>query len=94
MNRDEQRKIAINAMFYSLEEGFYPEHSYYPETIFEDNLTTMDPNLFTDPYGYILGEDGCTYRYEPANCTEGRCRQYTLRAIMEKEDDFIKSSRH
>ena len=26
MNRDEQRKTAINAMFYALEEGFYEEN--------------------------------------------------------------------
>ena len=94
MNRDQQRKIAINAMFYSLEEGFYAENGYYPETIFEDNLPTMDPNLFTDPFGLNIGEEDSSYRYEPANCTEGKCKQYTLRAIMEREDNYTKSSRH
>lgn len=94
MNRDEQRKIAINAMFYSLEEGFYAENGYYPETIFEDNLTTMDPNLFTDPMQINLGDEGSSYRYEPANCTDGKCKSYTLRAVMEKEDDYIKNSRN
>ena len=93
MNRDQQRKIAINAMFYSLEEGFYEQNGYYPETIFEDNLTTMDPNLFTDPYGINIGDSSSSYRYEPANCTEGKCKEYTLRAIMEKEDIYIKSNR-
>jgi len=94
MERDQQRKIAINAMFYSLEEGFYKQNNYYPETIFEDNLTTMDPNLFTDPYGINIGDEASSYRYEPANCVDGQCKQYTLRAIMEKEDIYIKSSRH
>jgi len=93
MNRDQQRKIAINAMFYSLEEGFYEQNGYYPETIFEDNLTTMDPNLFTDPMGINIGDEGSSYRYEPANCNEGECKEYTLRAIMEKEDTYIRSSR-
>jgi len=93
MERDKQRKIAINAMFYSLEEGFYEQNGFYPEEIFEDNLTTMDPNLFTDPLGFIIGDEFSSYRYEPANCTDGKCQQYSLRAIMEKEDDFIKSSR-
>jgi len=93
MNRDKDRKIAINAMFYSLEEGFYEENGYYPEAIFEDNLTTMDPNLFTDPYGFIIGDENSSYRYEPANCTDGECKEYTLRAIMEKEDTYIKNSR-
>lgn len=94
MDRDTYRKVAINAMFYSLEEGFYVEHGYYPETIFEDNLTTMDPNLFTDPFGINIDDEGSSYRYEPANCEDGKCQQYTLRAIMEKEDDYIKNSRH
>ncbi len=94
MSRDEQRKTAINAMYYSLEESFYPENSYYPETIFEDNLTTMDPNLFTDPFGINLGDESSNYRYEPAGCTEGKCTEYTLRATLEKEEDYIKRSRN
>ena len=93
MSRDEQRKIAINAMFYSLEEGYYKANGFYPETIFEHNLTTMDPNLFTDPFGINLGEEGSSYRYEPTNCQAGQCKAYTLRAIMEKEDIYIKNSR-
>ena len=32
MKRDEDRKIAINAMYYALEEGFYTQNKYYPET--------------------------------------------------------------
>ena len=27
--RDDNRKTAINAMYYALEESFYPEHHYY-----------------------------------------------------------------
>ena len=41
MERDEDRKIAINAMYYALEEGFYKEHHYYPETISEENIKVM-----------------------------------------------------
>ena len=33
MKRDEDRKIAINAMYYALEEGFYATNKYYPERI-------------------------------------------------------------
>ena len=28
MERDEDRKIAINAMYYALEEGYYKEHGF------------------------------------------------------------------
>ncbi len=92
-NRDEDRKTAINAMYYALEESFYPEHGYYPETISEDNITVIDPALWTDPLGYNLGDSLSSYTYEPANCENGECKEYVLRAKMEKEDDYIKTSR-
>lgn len=94
MDRDDARKIAINAMYYALEEGYYTEHGYYPETISEQNLTVMDPALFTDPLGINLGSEGSSYSYEPANCENGICKEYTLRATLEKEDTYIKKSRH
>ena len=95
MDRDEQRKTAINAMYYSLEEGFYAQNGYYPQTISDTILTTMDPELFTDPDGVNLGSEGSTYTYEPADCDDnGHCQEYTLRADLEREDDYIKRSRH
>ncbi len=93
MNRDKDRKTAINAMYYALEESFYTENGYYPETISEDNLKVIDPQLFTDPSGIVLGEPGCSYIYEAADCEDGKCKEYTLRASLEKEDDFIKRNR-
>ncbi|MDR0398062.1 MAG: type II secretion system GspH family protein [Candidatus Nomurabacteria bacterium] len=94
IKRDEQRKTAINAMFYNLEEGFYEESSYYPETISEENLKVMDPQLFTDPFGINVGDEYSNYRYEPADCEDSKCASYTLRTTLEREDDFIKKSRH
>lgn len=95
MDRDEQRKTAINAMYYSLEEGFYVQNGYYPQTISDTVLTTMDPELFTDPDGVNLGSEGSTYTYEPADCDDnGHCQEYALRADLEREDDYIKRSRH
>ncbi|MBQ3306213.1 type II secretion system protein [Candidatus Saccharibacteria bacterium] len=93
MNRDDTRKTAINAMYYSLEEGYFAKNGFYPETISEENLTTMDPSLFTDPNGINLGSDGSSYSYQPANCEDGKCREYTLRAVLEKEEDYIKKNR-
>lgn len=93
MNRDKDRKTAINAMYYALEEGYFAENGYYPETISEENLTVIDPNLFTDPLGRNLGETGSSYTYEAANCEDGECKEYTLRAVLEKEDDFIRKNR-
>ena len=94
MNRDDTRKTAINAMYYALEEGFYAENGSYPESISEDNLKAMDPALFTDPNGINLGKDGSNYSYEPGNCEDGKCKEYILRATLEKEDIYIKRNRN
>lgn len=93
MDRDDQRKTAINAMYYALEEGFYAKNGYYPETISEENLTVMDPALFTDPLGINLGIEGSSYSYEAANCEDGKCKEYTLRATLEKEDTYVRKNR-
>lgn len=94
MNRDEDRKTAINAMYYALEEGFYAQNKYYPETISEDNLKMIDPALWTDPMGINLGSEGSSYSYEPANCTNGKCKEYILKATLEKEDIYVKRNRN
>ena len=94
MTRDDNRKIAINAMYYALEEGFYAQNGYYPESISENNLKYIDPQLFTDPFGINLGNEGSTYSYEPANCSEGKCKEYILKADLEKEDDYMKRNRN
>lgn len=93
MHRDEQRKEAINAMYYALEEGFHAKNGYYPENISEENLKVMDPSLFTDPSGINLGQEDSDYTYEAANCTNGKCEEYTLKARLEKEDTYIKKNR-
>ena len=93
MHRDEQRKVAINAMYYALEEGFHAKNGYYPENISEENLKVMDPSLFTDPSGINLGQEDSDYTYEAANCTNGKCKEYTLKARLEKEDTYIKKNR-
>ncbi|MBR3132008.1 type II secretion system protein [Candidatus Saccharibacteria bacterium] len=93
-NRDDDRKTAINAMYYALEESFYPEHKYYPETISEENIKVIDPALWTDPNGFNLGDPLSSYSYEPANCKDGKCKEYTLKAQLEKEDDYTKYNRN
>lgn len=94
MERDEDRKIAINAMYYALEESFYKENGYYPETISEENIKVIDPALWTDPLGYNLGDANGSYSYEPANCQDGKCKEYILKATLEKEDTYVKYNRN
>ncbi|MBR3324338.1 type II secretion system protein [Candidatus Saccharibacteria bacterium] len=91
--RDEDRKTAINAMYYALEESFFKTNGYYPETISEQNITVIDPALWTDPDGYNLGDSKSSYSYQPANCDNGKCKEYILKADLEKEADYIKTNR-
>jgi type II secretory pathway pseudopilin PulG len=92
--RDEDRKTAINAMYYALEESFYKTHGYYPETISEENITVIDPALWTDPDGHNLGDAKSSYSYQPADCENGKCKKYILKATLEKEVDYVKYSRN
>lgn len=103
--RDDQRKTAINAMYYGLEEIYYKQNKSYPRTLNEETLPFIDPELFTDPDGVKLGQTTVTvgdeeqavqpdYTYEGTNCSDNSCKSYTLRSILEQEDDFVKSSRN
>lgn len=94
MKRDEYRKTAINAMYYALEESYYKNHGYYPESISEENIKVIDPALWTDPNGINLGDAGSSYSYEPANCKDGHCKEYILKADLEKEDAYVKYNRN
>ena len=92
--RDDKRKTAINAMYYNLEEVYYTQNGYYPQTIDSKTLRAMDPALFTDPSGNKLGDALSSYRYEPADCSlDGKCKHYTLSSNLEREAEYTKSSR-
>ena len=92
--RDDKNKTSINAIYYSLEEVFYPTNKFYPQTINSDNLKSLDPALFTDTNGVKLGDVGSVFVYEPTNCTDQQCKSYTLKTSLEKEADFVKTSRN
>jgi type II secretory pathway pseudopilin PulG len=92
-NRDDTRKTAINAMYYSLEEVYFKANGYYPETISSSVLPSVDPALFTDPNGVKLGDANSNYRYEPYDCANNQCKQYTLRTTLENEADYVKANR-
>jgi len=91
-SRDQQRKTAINAMYYGLEEVFYKANNYYPETISETNLPSVEPALFSDPNGAKIGARSSNYRYEATNCNDNKCQAYNLRTTLENEADYVKDS--
>lgn len=91
--RDSQRKTAINAMYFNLEEVFFEKNGYYPSAINSKNLPAMDPELFTDPDGVKIGEAASNYRYEGLNCNNDKCKGYRLTAALEKEAVYEKKNR-
>lgn len=93
--RDTQRKVALNAMYYAIEEVYYPQHKSYPNAVDSKILRSVDPSLFTDPYGNKIGSEGAEYRYEPTGCsTDGNCTGYTLRVALEREAEYTKTNRN
>ena len=94
VQRDQIRKLSINEIYYNLEEVYYKKNGYYPEKIDENTVKVIETNLLTDPSGIIINEENSEYHYEPANCENGKCKKFTLRAKLEKEGDFIKKSRN
>lgn len=91
-SRDAERKTAINAMYYDLKKVYFPASGSYPASISTKNLTAVDPSLFADPDGKKLGTAGSDYTYTPTNCTDDKCSSFTLRATLEKEADYVKTS--
>lgn len=91
--RDDARRTSINAIYYSLEEVYAKENGSYPRTVSSEILPSVDPDLFKDPNGILISEGESDLRYEPVNCTGDSCKGYTLRALLEDEDDFVKTNR-
>lgn len=90
---DQHRKVAINAMYYSLTDVYHAEHGYYPSEIQEDTLKAIDPELLTDIMGVPIYESESEYKYEGLNCNgSGQCEQFKLTAQLEKESDFARES--
>lgn len=91
--RDQQRRTAINAMHYSLEEVYFKKNNFYPQTLDEKNLPSVDPALFSDPRGSKIGNKNSDYRYEPLDCDGSKCKGYIVRANLENEEDYVKRNR-
>lgn len=92
--RDDKRKISINAMYYSLEEVYYPAKKSYPKTLTASTLPSVDKNLLKDPSGTMIGDAKSDFRYEAKNCDGDACKSYTLRSKLQNEADYVKNSRN
>ncbi|MDO4742259.1 MAG: hypothetical protein Q4A79_02695 [Candidatus Saccharibacteria bacterium] len=92
--RDETRKTAINAIYYSLEKDFYAKNGYYPASLSAETLPTVPEELWRDPSGYEINTPLGTYFYEPGDCFQNRCQKYLLKASLEREADYLKTSQN
>ena len=93
-SRDAARKTAINSIYYNLEDVYYPVNAGYPEFLTNDQLKGLGPDALKDPNGKPVGEEGSNYRYTPKDCTNGKCKSYSLSADLENEGDYTKESRN
>jgi len=89
---DQQRKVAINSIYYGLTEVFYKDNGFYPTSVNSDNLKGVDPELLIDTNGVAIGGSGSEYSYEGTNCgSEGKCKGFKLTATLEKEAEYSRT---
>jgi len=93
-SRDSARKVAVNAIYYDLEDVYYAANKAYPQKLTADQLKGLDPSLLKDPEGAAIGEQNSDYSYTPQDCTNNLCKSYSLRANLEHEADYVKASRN
>lgn len=89
--RDDERKTDINAMYYGLEKVYYEKNGYYPEAVDSKTLPYVSPESFKDPNGKEINNRESDYRYNPSGCVEGKCEGYSLRSVLQKEADYVKT---
>ncbi len=92
--KDDTRKTSINAMYYSLEEVYYPANKSYPKVLSASSLPSVEPALFKDPQGVELGKAESDFRYEGKECSGDACKSYSLRTKLDNEADYVKDSRN
>ena len=92
--RDSDRKTAINAIYYNLEDVYYAANHAYPQKLTADQLPGLDPSILKDPEGVMIGEQNSDYTYSPKDCADGKCKSYSITANLEHEADYTKTSRN
>lgn len=89
--RDAQRKTDINAIYYQLE-SFHEVNGYYPETVNAKNLKGIDPESLIDNTGKTINQPGSLYAYDPTDCSDAKCKSYSLSTALESEATYQKIS--
>lgn len=86
-HRDDQRKTAVNALYYGLKEGYYPSAKSYPTSINAKTLPYILPESFK-----TIGDEVYKIRYIGLNCRDGSCQGFDIKVKLEKEAEYTKSS--
>jgi|JRYK01.1.fsa_nt_gb type II secretory pathway pseudopilin PulG len=86
--RDQDRKTAVNAMYYGLKNAFFLQNNHYPTQINPTVLPYIDPTHFK-----LIGDDK-KYKvtYRGLDCKGTTCQRFELRVPLEKEATYIKKS--
>ncbi len=92
---DTERKTDINAVHATLE-AYYNENGYYPTkpaltALGTTHYSGLEEEALTDPSGKGFNSGG-DYTYEPTKCDKNECQDYTLQAMLESEEPYIKKS--
>lgn len=90
VERNADRKAAINAMHSYLQEVYLPQNDSYPASLNPDSITAISDDQLSGPGGRAVTDPRSSLRYQPGDCNEGNCERYTLRADLEQAEDFIR----
>lgn len=100
--RDNQRKVSINTLYHNLTEIYHEENDSYPARLNSETLPAVPADTFKDPRGITINEKAnesqgfvqrdSDYTYNPVGCDQetNECEGFTLRAVLENEDDFVR----
>lgn len=90
--QDASRKRDINALYYYLEDVYYPQHRGYPATLNPNELQGLNLATLKDPGGRLVNAKNGDYTYEPSGCSANVCSNYKLSAQLQDEATFSKTS--
>ena len=85
--RDNQRKTAVNAIYYGLKEAYYPSKKQYPVSVNAKTLPYVLPESFE-----TVGDDAYKVHYIGLGCQNGACADFKLKVKLEKEAEYVKNS--
>lgn len=91
INADRQMKMTVNSLHYQLQ-AFYQTNKFYPQELTTKSLPGTAPDLLVDPSGMDINKPTASVTYNPKDCKASKCTGYSLKAVLYKEANFIKTN--